>query len=299
MAVCLRCLLGLFLLAHAHAASVPRFNHVVVVILENHSPGDIYGSSSAPYINNTLIAQGVKFTHSANPPGQHPSQPNYITLVAGDNMGVVSDMCPISLTGSNLAQQLIDAGLRFAQYSENLPAVGDTSCSAANGAYVRWHNAVSDYASLPISTNLPFSQFATDLSNGDLPTVSFVVPNICNDMEGDLNLCNPFFTDVIQLGDTWLNNNIAAFLAAPIARNSLLIVTWDEGSGSLTVSDQIPTIFAGAHIQHGYVSNVAITHYNMLRTLEDMYSLVPLRNAAVVAPISDVWDDVIFADMFE
>ena len=300
MRLCLRCLLSLFFLAHAHAAgSVPRFNHVVVVILENHSPGDIYGSSSAPYINNTLIAQGVKFTNSTTPPGQHPSQPNYITLIAGDNLGVTSDTCPISLTGSNLAQQLIDTGLSFAQYSEDLPAVGDTSCSAASGAYVRWHNAVADYASLPITTNLPFSQFATDLSNGDLPTVSFLIPNVCNDMEGEFTLCNSAFTNLVQLGDTWLNNNIAAFLAAPIARNSLLIVTWDEGSGSFNPSDQIPTIFAGAHIQHGFVSNVAITHYNVLRTLEDMYALVPLRNAAVIAPITDVWDDVIFADMFE
>jgi acid phosphatase len=142
---------------------------------------------------------------------------------------------------------------------------------------------------------VPFSQFATDLSNGTLPTISFVVPNICNDMKGNAFSC---FTGLVQTGDTWLNTNISPFLAAPVARNSLLILTWDEGSG-LSASDQIPTIFAGAHVQHGFSSAVAITHYSVLRTLEDMYHVVPQRNAATASAITDVWDDVIFADMFE
>ena len=288
--------LGLAAAVSAQGAGVPRFNHVVVVIMENHSPDDIYGSSSAPYINGTLIALGAKFTNSSTPQ-LHPSQPNYIALFAGDNLGVTSDTCPVALTGSNLAQQLIDAGLGFALYSEDLPAIGDTSCSS--GLYTRTHNAPADFASLPITTNLPYSQFATDLGNGSLPAVSFVVPNLCHDMHGDLALCNSLLTDLVAAGDTWLQDNIAAFLAAPIARNSLLILTWDEGSGLSTSSDQIPTIFAGAHVQRGFSSGVAITHYSVLRTLEDMYKLTPLLNATTASPITDVWDDVIFADMFE
>ena len=58
-------------------------------------------------------------------------------------------------------------------------------------------------------------------------------------------------------------------------------------------------IFAGAHVQAGISSNVAVTHYNVLRTIEDMNKLTPLLNAATAKPIADVWDDVIFADMFE
>jgi hypothetical protein len=283
------------------AATVPRFDHVVVVIMERHSPADIYGGASAPYLNGTVIPQGAKFTNSKTPPGMHPGQPNHLALFAGDNLGVADESCPQSLTGATLAQQLNDAGLSFAHYSEDLPSAGDTSCSS--GLYTRAHNPVPDFASLPATMNLPYSQFLVDLNNGMLPTVSFVVPNVCNDMYGQPFFgmqCPETFTDLVRLGDTWLSNNLPAFFAAPAARNSLLIVTWDEGAVSFSIaSDAVPTIFAGAHVQRGYTSAAQITHYNVLRTLEDMYKLTALRGAVGASAITDVWDDVIFADMLE
>jgi len=297
--ICFIFAIALLVVSGVRAAGVPRFNHVVIVILENHSPADIYGSTSAPYLNGTLIPAGAKFTDASTPPGMHPSQPNYIALFAGDNWGITSDTCPVALSASNLAQQLVAAGLSFAQYSEDLPGIGDTSCSS--GLYVRKHNPTSDFAALPITMNLPYSQFTTDLNSASLPTVSFVVPNLCHDMEGSgfSPQCPAFITDLVSLSDTWLSNNLPAFFASNAARNGLLIVTWDEGSGLTSASDSIPMIFAGAHVQHGFSSAVAVTHYSVLRTLEDMYGLTPLANAASASPILDVWDDVIFADTFE
>lgn len=279
--------------ASVHAAGVPRFNHVVVVIMADHSPSEIYNSTSAPYINGALIPDGAKFTHASTPPGLHPSQPNYIALFAGDPLGVTSDTCPQTLTAMNLAQQLTNAGLSFAQYSEGLPTLGE-ACTGT--LYTRAHNPVADFAALPPSMNRPFSQFATDLSNDALPTVSFVVPNLCHDMHGDPVSCNASNTDVVKLGDTWLSNTMPPVLSSAATRHVLLIVTWDQGSGS---SDQIPMIFAGDHLQPGYVSGAAVTHYNVLRTIEDMYGLTSLGNAATAAPITDVWDDALFSDGFE
>jgi acid phosphatase len=293
---------GLVAVGAAPTATVPRFNHVVVVIMERHSPADIYGSASAPYINGSLIPNGVEFTNSNTPPGMHPGQPNHIALFAGSNLEITSDSCPQTLTGSNLAQQLSDAGMSFAQYSENLPSAGDTSCSSGgSGFYQRMHNPVPDFASLPVAMNQPYSQFVVDLNNGTLPTVSFVVPNVCNGMYGQtFGLdCPMGITNLVQVGDTWLSNNLPALFAAPIARNTLLILTWDEGSGLISPSDSIPTILAGAHVLRGVASTALITHYNVLRTLEDMYGLTPLRYAADASAIADVWDDVVFADMFE
>jgi len=293
---------GLAVAGAVPAAPVPRFDHVVVVIMERHSPADIFGSANAPYINGSLIPYGVKFTNSKTPPGMHPGQPNHIALLAGSNLGITDDNCPQALTAPTLAQQLIDAGRSFAHYSEDLPSAGDTSCtSSGSGLYKRMHNPVPDFASLPVAMNQPYSQFIADLTNGTLPTVSFVVPNVCNSMYGQTSGtdCVSFFTNLVLLGDTWLSNNLPALFAAPVARNTLLILTWDEGSGLITPSDDIPTIFAGAHVQRGVTSATPITHYDVLRTLEDMYGLAPLGNAAGASAITDVWDDVIFADLFE
>ena len=41
-----------------------RPDHVVLVMMENHNYGEIIGNSSAPYINNTLAAQGALMTNS-------------------------------------------------------------------------------------------------------------------------------------------------------------------------------------------------------------------------------------------
>ena len=270
--------------------AIPRFDHVVVVIMENHSAGEIYASVSAPYINGTLIAGGAAFSSSFGV--THPSQPNYVAMFSGSTQGVIDDSCPQTINAGNLGQQLIDAGLSFAQFSEGLPATGDTSCTA--GLYARKHNAPADFVGLPTSANQPFANFGSAVANSTLPTVTFVAPNLCNDMHG-AGSCTGM--DLVALGDQWLQNNLPQYLSSPAARNGLLIVTWDEDDSSGL--NQIPTIFYGAHVKPGYASATTISHYNLLRTLEDMYGLTALGAAAAATPITDVWDDVIFRDGFQ
>ena len=282
-------LLSMSVVAPVFAASVPRADHVVVVIMENHSAAEIYGSASATYIN-TLTTAGAKFSSAFGV--AHPSQPNYIAMFSGSTQGVIDDSCPQTFTTGNLAQQLIAAGLSFVQYSEGLPATGDTSCTS--GLYARKHNAAADFPALPATASQPFSNFATALANSTLPTVSFVAPNLCNDMHG-AGSCSG--ADLIALGDQWLQANIAPFLSSPLAARSVLIISWDEDDSSGL--NQVPLIFYGAHVKPGYVSTTITNHYNLLRTLEDMYALPALGSAAISAPITDVWDDVIFKDGFE
>jgi len=117
------------------AGSVPRPDHVVIVIEENHGYGEIIGSASAPYINS-LAQQGALFTHSFAI--THPSEPNYLALFSGSTQGLTDDSCPNTFAAANLASQLLAAGFSFAGYSESLPATGSTVCAA--GSYRRKHN---------------------------------------------------------------------------------------------------------------------------------------------------------------
>ena len=72
-----------------------------------------------------------------------------------------------------------------------------------------------------------FSAFpTTDFSS--LPDVSFVIPNLNDDMHDG----------TIGEADTWLDNNISAYAQWAVTHNSLLIVTWDENDGS--AGNQIP-----------------------------------------------------------
>lgn len=70
---------------------MPRPDHVVVVIMENHSLTNIVGNPDAPYINS-LATSGASMTQSSAI--THPSQPNDIALFSGSNNGGTGDSCP-------------------------------------------------------------------------------------------------------------------------------------------------------------------------------------------------------------
>lgn len=256
-------------------AGPPRPDHVVVVVEENHSYGQIIGSAQAPYINS-LASAGASFTQSFGI--EHPSQPNYLDLFSGSNQGVTSNTIPSQpFTTPNLAAGLTNAGYTFAGYSEDLPAPG--SLINQSGSYFRKHNPWSNWQgaaanAVAAAANQPFSAFPTDFSQ--LPTVSFVVPNQLNDMHDG----------TIGQADAWLQTHIATYVAWATTHNSLLILTWDEDDGS--ASNRIPTIFVGPMVNPGTYSET-INHFNVLRTIEDMYGLTYAGASASATPILDVW----------
>ena len=252
------------------AAAIPRPDHVVIVVEENHAYSQIIGNSSAPYINS-LAKQGASFTNSHGV--QHPSEPNYLELFSGSNQGVNDDSCPHTFSTANLGSELLAKGLTFSGYSEDMPSVGYTGCNYLK--YYRKHNPWVNFTNVPSSLNKPFTSFPTDFST--LPTVSFVVPNQNNDMHDG----------TIQQGDTWLKSHLDSYVQWAKTHNSLLIVTWDEDDSSH--SNKIPTIFVGPMVKTGQYSE-NINHYNVLRTIEDMYSLPYAGNSSTATPISDVWN---------
>jgi phospholipase C len=253
----------------AAATAVPKFDHIVIVMEENHSYSDIVGSSSAPYINS-LAGQGASFTNSFAV--THPSQPNYVALFSGSTQGLTSDNCPNTFSANNLGNQLTTAGDSFTGYSESMPSDGYTGCTS--GEYARKHAPWTDFSDIPAAENRTFAHFPTDYST--LPTVSFVIPNLLDDMHDG----------TIAQGDTWLKNNLDGYAQWAKTHNSLLIVTWDEDDYS--ESNQIPTLFVGANVTAGGYSE-QITHYSVLRTIEDGYGLSSLGSAASATPITDVW----------
>ncbi len=68
------------------AQATPSPSHVVIVMLENHDFTQFVGAANAPFINNTLIPQGLVYTNSHGV--EHPSQPNYLDFFSGSNQGV-------------------------------------------------------------------------------------------------------------------------------------------------------------------------------------------------------------------
>jgi acid phosphatase len=283
---------------------LPVYDHVVIVVEENKDFDEVIGKrSDAPFINDVLRAQGASLTRMYGE--EHHSQGNYFWLFSGsDQGGGFRDQIPKNpLKTSNLGEALVAAGRSFKGYSESLPRNGDRTSGL--GLYARKHVPWASYDSL-LPYHLRFEEFPKAGHFAELPTVSFVIPNLDNDMH------NGRVPRSIRTGDAWLQRNLGEYYRWASDNNSVLIVTWDENDhapwcGCITDPadsrperrNNIPTILAGARIKQGdYEEGSGVTHVNLLRTLEHMFALrmsgaqQPFAEKAGISdrPIVDVFE---------
>jgi len=244
-------------------AQLPKPDHIVMAIFQNKGFAQIVGSTSAPYINSLIADTNTAFLTQSYAL-THPSQPNYLMFYSGSNQGVTDDNIPgnTPFTTCNLGASLLASSKTFTGYSESMPSAG--YLGASTSLYYRKHNPWSDWQgtganNIPPSCNQPFTSFPTDYNL--LPNVSIVVANIINCMHDG----------TIQQGDTWLQNNLDGYIQWAKTHNSLFILTFDEDDSG-TGNNRITTFFIGPMVAPGSYTN-HVTHFNVLRTIEDIYGL--------------------------
>ncbi|HEX7412915.1 MAG TPA: alkaline phosphatase family protein, partial [Bacteroidia bacterium] len=190
---------------------------------------------------------------------------------------------------------LISGGYTVAGYSENLASVGSLASTAGGtGGYARKHAPWTNWQGtgtnrLPSSVGQPYTNFPTTTSTfSTLPTVSFVIPNLNDDMHNPTIYTNPttYSVTAISNGDTWVYNNLTNYITWAKTHNSLLILTFDEDDGG--VPNKILTMFIGQQVQGGSYSNT-INHYSVLRTIEDMYGIARCDSSVQATPITNIW----------
>ena len=279
----------------AGAATTPK---VLLVLMENHTWADIKKSPSAKYIHQ-LAAMGAHSEQHFNPPGLHPSEPNYLWLEAGDNLGVLDDSGPAAhhfATTDHLVSQIGKAGLTWKAYQEDITG---TECPIKpTGNYAPKHNPmvffddVTDGNKLTsqscIAHERPYAELDADLASDKLPDYSFVTPNLCHDMH---DTCGPE-NDPIQQGDDWLSVLVPKVLASKAyADGATLLITWDEGENG---SDgPVGMIALGKHVKAGAVSMTHTTHSSTLRTVQEIFGLSPfLGDAAKATDLADLFNEL-------
>jgi hypothetical protein len=97
-------------------------------------------------------------------------------------------------------------------------------------------------------------------------------------------MCNDTHDCPISTGDDWLSHEVPRILGSPAftTQNSLLVLTWDEGSKE---DNRVATVFAGPAARKGFTSNAAYSHYSLLHTIEDVWGLAPLTDDVRNAPL--------------
>src|SRR6202012_5421783 len=106
---------------------LPRPDHIIIVIEENHGYDEVISSPNAPFITQ-LANEGALFTDAHGV--THPSQPNYLAIYSGSTQGITGDTCldGTSFTTPNLGAALISRGFTFKGYAQTMPSAGYLEC---------------------------------------------------------------------------------------------------------------------------------------------------------------------------
>lgn len=272
------------------------YEHVIWLLQENKSAKQVVGSSALPYLNQTLIAGCGLATnyHSIS----HPSLPNYLGLTSGSATGSAASSncqpkkCP--QPQDSIFAQVERSGRQWREYAQSASKNCDDTKSEA---FEPEHAVPVYYTSIAASCgewDVPLGTpdagaLRNDLDSGLLPAFAFISPD--GDHENGRN------------GDQWLDDWISRITATEDYRsgNTVIFVTWDEGSGSdeshgeecadtshadttAYSSCWIPLIVISPSTKPGTRSATFFTHYSLLRTTEDLLGLSPhLGDAATAA----------------
>jgi hypothetical protein len=273
-----------------------RNTTVFLILMENHNWSSIKGSPSAPYVNGTLLPMASHAEQYYNPPGNHPSEPNYLWLEAGTNFGILNDDDPSSnhqSTTRHLVSLLNAAGISWKAYQEGIsgtacPLTDQGSYGVKHDPFVFFDDVTGNnnpHASYCLAHVRPYSELTTDLSNNTVARYNFITPNVCHDMHDS---CAPMNDDVKQ-GDTWLSTQVPKILASQAYTDKgVLFITWDEaetGDGPIGMIMLSPLAKGG-----GYSNHIHYTHSSTLRTVEEIFGVSPLlHDAANAADLADLF----------
>jgi hypothetical protein len=239
-----------------------------------------------------------------------------------------------NVIGKTIADQLVSRGKRWKTYQESLPLRGADGINSSDGVYDNTtdFSAITPTLTPPLTSaslvNLyaakhnPFAYFASTQSNAnpnnglgsrtmagfdgingfyaDLrsvwgPSLSYIVPNQCNDQHGRGNagaFCNFNPSEngtqagtnpaLIHAGDVALQKIVTSIKSSPswgIGHNAIVVV-WDENDYAHSpVVNQVVAIVDTNYGPKGVKSAQFYTHYSLLKTLEAGLGLPCLNHA--------------------
>ena len=189
-------------------------------------------------------------------------------------------------------------------------AVDHTQKAARGDQYAARHDGFAFFRSVTANPAfcaahiLSFRPLPGDLARvSATPAFSFIVPDLCDD--GHDGPCVTGAPGGLAQADAFLAQWVPAIMAAPAYRDGgLIVVTFDEGSDAAACCGEtsgfssshlnvplpgrtgpgggrIGAVLLSPLIKPGTVSTVPYNHYSLLRTIEDIFGLPHLGDAAM------------------
>lgn len=287
-------------------ANIPALDHVYVVMMENTNYADVVSTTAGSVSVNpqmpflaSLAGQGVLLTNMWG--NYHPSDQNYVAMVAGDTYRYGSVYYPdYNLPVSHLGDLLEAHGKSWQAYVQNMK----TPCNKvadANGQgyyapddqpFMNFRNVVSNPTRC-VNTTRDLTDFAAAITANNLPNFAWLAAD--GWWDGEMAWWgNKDVGYSIAKQDEFLSSTIKPLLASPAWQHSrsLLIITWDESLGWGWPDNHVPTLLVASAdlLNAGAVINQHYDGYSVLRTIERAFGLDGLgRFDQYAEPLNDVF----------
>lgn len=286
------------------ASTVPAFDHVFMVMMENTDYSQIVGNTTdAPYING-LFSQGALLTNYNGV--YHPSDENYLAVAGGDTFITGATYYPnVNDPNRHLGDLAEAAGKTWMSYEMGM----GTPCNTTTSYDSHFHADDAPFMNYTnISGNLPrcqahlvdLSQMTTDLaSTATTPAFAWVAADNYYNGEDAYYNNGMSMSASIQAQNQWLSQTLPQIFNSPAwqQQKSLLVLTWDESStGSWVASgstyNQVVGVVLASQgaVKAGYRSPLGYNHYSVSRTIESALGLGGITaNDQYAQPFNDVF----------
>ena len=269
------------------ASTVPALDHVYVLMMENTNNADVVHFSG----NTVTVVPQMPYTASLASSGvilsnawatYHPSDQNYIAMVAGDTFKFGPVYYPYNLTATHLGDLLSAHKKSWVGYIQNMGkpcnltatqrGYGQNSYSPDDGPFAQFSNVIDDTI-LCDAVQRDLTDFESAITANTLPEFAWLSADNWWDGEDAWYKNYAFkvaYSNEIQ--DQFIRSTIEPLLQSASWNNSrsLLILTWDEAAGWGWPNNQVPTILVASPglLKAGSVFHERVNGYDLLRTVE-------------------------------
>src|SRR2546426_740652 len=278
------------------ASTSPAFDYVVTIVMENNGYCDVMnitnctprgtGQYETRLAQNYSIAGNCQSDSSCTSGGytatSHPSEGNYITMLAGSDFGHVNDtFCTsppaspcYSITQPNIIDRIESTGKTWQAWAENATNSGTCSFNPPRHADHFGFITFSD-----LNTASRCSHFLSTSPSSDtefLAALNATSPaNYIWLTPIDTHSTCP--TGALAPCDAYLSNLIPRILSSSLFRtkNAALFIVYDEGNSAYP-HDYLYASWIGSNVKKGFVGSGSYSHWSYTKTLETVWNMPTL-----------------------
>lgn len=284
--------------AVAQAASVPKVDRLIVIVLENQEATSILSRKQSESKTPRLWKLAQQQRIATNYFGvTHPSEPNYISMIAGDDFGWDSDAGSCftkkikvschKTSAPNIVDDFEAKHISWMALMQGMPSPGylggdyffNTTYAEKHNPFIFFSNITANPQRMshirPLGMPDTILPILADAKNA--PRFLFIVPDMCHDMHGTPRCFGK--GKLYAASDAYVSDLIRTIMSAPaFTDGSAIILTWDEGDtksaccGLPQGGGRVATIVFKKHAS-SFRSQTPYNHYSLLATIETLWGL--------------------------